>query len=220
MKFSRRAFLSSGVSLASLMIAHSAEAGLHLHGSSGGAVAGFSQRNIANMEFFQSNNYMFINHIVIGSMGPAGATFQSPNPIWNQIIDSGGWPGATASGHSFGGGMGMPGADEFSGSYEFRWDGDGTFRVSLGAATWTEQNFVTPGGVTFTNGSANIPWANTFVAGQIVVFDTTVAGFTAWTKYYVITTGLSTTNIQVSATLGGAAKVPSANGSANLFGPY
>lgn len=218
--FSRRDFIHAGCTVAAAtLVPNPVEAWLH-HGSAAAAPSGFSQRNVANMEFFQSNNYMFINHVSIGAMGPFGLAFQSPNPAWNQIIDSGGWPNATASGHSFAGTIGIPGADEFSGAYEARWDGDGTFRISLGNTTWTEQNYVVPGSVNFVSGNPDITWANTFSAGQIVVFDTTVSGFTAWTKYYVIATGLTTSKIQVSAAPGGAAKIPSANGASGIRGPY
>jgi hypothetical protein len=70
---------------------------------------------------------------------------------------------------------------------------------------------------TFTNGNANIvTTTNTYAAGDVVQFTSTgtlPTGFALLTNYYVIATGLTTTNIQVSATLGGAAITPSSAGS-------
>ena len=71
--------------------------------------------------------------------------------------------------------------------------------------------------VTFTNGSAVIGWAsNSLEAGTPIVFTTTgglPTNFTAGTTYYVIATGLSTSQLQVSATPGGAAIVAGSAGS-------
>lgn len=71
-------------------------------------------------------------------------------------------------------------------------------------------------GVTFTNGSANISFSNSFIAGQPVRFTTTgtlPTNFATSTVYYVIATGLTASNIQVSATLGGAAITAGSAGS-------
>lgn len=60
----------------------------------------------------------------------------------------------------------------------------------------------------FTNASANIAIANTCAAGDKVVFSTSgtmPTNFVAGTTYFVIAASLSSTNIQVSATLGGSA---------------
>lgn len=68
----------------------------------------------------------------------------------------------------------------------------------------------TPTGVTatFTNSSAVIGATNTFVVGQAVVFTTTgglPTNFTAGTVYYVISTGLSSSQFEVASTIGGSA---------------
>ena len=68
----------------------------------------------------------------------------------------------------------------------------------------------TPTGVTatFTNSSAVIGATNTFVVGQAVVFTTTgglPTNFTAGTVYYVISTGLSSSQCEVASTIGGSA---------------
>lgn len=65
-----------------------------------------------------------------------------------------------------------------------------------------------PQTATFTNGSANIGMPNTCAAGDLVFFQTTgtlPTNFTAGQFYFVLATGLTTANIQVSATPGGAA---------------
>jgi len=54
--------------------------------------------------------------------------------------------------------------------------------------------------------SATFTGANTFVAGDMVQFVTTApTSFTVGTKYYVISTSLTATTFQLSATLGGSA---------------
>jgi hypothetical protein len=63
---------------------------------------------------------------------------------------------------------------------------------------------------TFTNGSANITTAtNTYAADDVVQFTNATGalptGFSTSTNYYVLASGLSSTNIQVSATSGGVA---------------
>lgn len=65
-----------------------------------------------------------------------------------------------------------------------------------------------PSTATFTNTSANIGLTNTCAAGDIVSFTTSSAlptNFAVNTNYFVIATGLSSSNIQVSATPGGSA---------------
>jgi hypothetical protein len=60
----------------------------------------------------------------------------------------------------------------------------------------------------FTNGSAVITLVNNFVVGQSVQFTTTntlPTNFATGTTYYVIATGLSTSQFEVSATPGGSA---------------
>jgi hypothetical protein len=70
--------------------------------------------------------------------------------------------------------------------------------------------------VTFTNGSANIAWPNTLTAGTQVLLQTTgtlPTNFSQGTYYFVIATGLSGSNVQLSATLGGSAIVAGSAGS-------
>lgn len=73
------------------------------------------------------------------------------------------------------------------------------------------------GTVTFTNGSANIGTpGNNFEVGQIVVFATTGSlptNFSPNTAYWVIATGLTSTNIQVAGQPGAAAIVAGSAGS-------
>lgn len=69
---------------------------------------------------------------------------------------------------------------------------------------------------TFTNSSANIGVTNTFTANQAVQFTTTgtlPTNFATATTYYVISTSLSGSNVQVSATVGGAAITAGSAGS-------
>src|SRR6266542_3302408 len=58
-----------------------------------------------------------------------------------------------------------------------------------------------------------------YVAGDIVVFATitTTTGVTAYTKYYVISSGLTTNAFKVSATSGGSAIDMTTNGSATGY---
>lgn len=75
--------------------------------------------------------------------------------------------------------------------------------------------------VTFTNGSANIAWANSMVAGTPVYFRTSgtlPTNFKVATAYYVIATGLSGSNVQVSATVGGSAVVAGSAGAGTQTG--
>lgn len=72
------------------------------------------------------------------------------------------------------------------------------------------------GTVTFTNSSAVISYANTFTAGQPIQFVTTGAlptNFAINTTYYVIATGLTTSQFEVSATKGGSAITAGSAGS-------
>lgn len=74
----------------------------------------------------------------------------------------------------------------------------------------------TAGTVTFSNGSAVITFANTFAAGQGVQFKTTgglPTNFAINTTYYVIATGLSSSQFEVSATPGGTAITAGSAGS-------
>lgn len=61
--------------------------------------------------------------------------------------------------------------------------------------------------------SATFTGANTFVAGDMVQFVTTApTSFVTNTKYYVISTSLSSTTFQLSATLGGSAITTASTG--------
>lgn len=78
------------------------------------------------------------------------------------------------------------------------------------------QGISSTGTATFTNSSANIGYVNSFVAGQAVQFTssgTLPTNFALLTTYYVIATGLSGSNIQVSATPGGSAITAGSAGS-------
>ena len=68
----------------------------------------------------------------------------------------------------------------------------------------------------FSNGSAVITATNTFVAGQPVKFTTTgtlPTNFSTSTQYYVISTGLSGSQFEVSASIGGTAVSAGSSGS-------
>jgi hypothetical protein len=78
------------------------------------------------------------------------------------------------------------------------------------------QGVASTGTATFTNSSANIGYTNSFAANQAVQFTssgTLPTNFALATTYYVIATGLSGSNIQVSATMGGAAITAGSAGS-------
>lgn len=78
------------------------------------------------------------------------------------------------------------------------------------------QGVSSTGTATFTNSSANIGYTNSFVANQAVQFTssgTLPTNFALNTTYYVIATGLSVSNIQVSATVGGSAITAGSAGS-------
>ena len=89
----------------------------------------------------------------------------------------------------------------------------GTNYFIVGTPTSTQTGLT----ATFTNGNANIvTTTNNYSAGDVVQFTSTgtlPTGFALATNYYVIATGLTTTNIQVSATLGGAAITAASAGS-------
>ena len=76
------------------------------------------------------------------------------------------------------------------------------------SASGTKTATVAGAACTFSNGSANIGVTNTCAAGDMVVFATTGSlptNFTAGTVYYVLSSSLSSSNIQVAATPGGTA---------------
>lgn len=216
MKVSRRHFLA-GVS--ALALSGPATAGINNPGSGGGAVSpAFSQRSVINIGDFTDFSYPFINFTLTGdgNIGPVGSAFSTGTPF-PALIDANGWPNQPgANGVNFGGSVRIPGANEFSGNWIITWSGSGRADIHLGGGTWTESNLVTPGTGTFSNGSANIGFTNSFAAGQQVVFTssgTLPTNFSLLTVYYVIATGLSGSNIQVSATKGGLAIVAGSAGS-------
>lgn len=110
------------------------------------------------------------------------------------------------------------------------------WRVGAGIANWNDYGMAIvqdPGTVTtdasgtntgttgaaatVTAGSAPIVVANNFVAGNQVAFTgsfASVTGLVAGTIYYVIAAGLSASQFEVSATLGGGAITPGGSGSA------
>lgn len=74
---------------------------------------------------------------------------------------------------------------------------------------------------TFTNGSANIAMTNVLTAGTPVYFETSgglPTNFSVGKTYYAIATGLSGSNVQVSATVGGAAITAGSAGSGTQTG--
>jgi len=103
-----------------------------------------------------------------------------------------------------------------SGSTDFARLQFGGITSSFPALQTASSNTQTALTATFTNGSANIiTAANTFAANDVVQFTGTVpSGFATGTNYFVIATGLTTTNIQVSATSGGAAITAASAGTA------
>jgi Ubiquitin-activating enzyme E1 FCCH domain len=214
----RRKFLKVMGSLPVIPVLYAGAPGARAHDAAGR----FSQRNVVNMNFLSSNCYAFVNHYLSGggNTTPVGKHWASTATPFGRAIDSSGWPNIPeANGAQFGGDFNIPAAGSFNGPYVFQWKGDGFFFFDNGP-TWTETNLVTPAGVTFVRGSPNIAFKNNFSAGQPIVFDTTTAGFTAFTTYYVIAAGLTGSNIRVSAAEGGAAIIASANGRATLYGPY
>jgi hypothetical protein len=78
--------------------------------------------------------------------------------------------------------------------------------------TWTADASGTftpmlPATATFTNGSASISMTNSFAANDMVWFTTSgtlPTNFSAFTRYWVSSTGLSGSTFQVSATRGGS----------------
>lgn len=231
MKFSRRDFIHAGcVAGAASLAPHfldRARAGIN-HGAAAVSAA-LSTRSVINLSGFAGNGYPFINHYLggIGTTGPFNS-WRTSTHTYGANIDANGWPNTAEAGgqtQSTGGQWSYPSADEFNGPYIFQWDGDGSVVFGGGSSTvWTEQNYTAPGFVSFTSGSPDITFANSVAAGRIVVFDTTVAGLTAWTKYYVSTNGLTASKIRVAASLAAALAgsfiTPSANGSPGIFGAY
>ena len=83
------------------------------------------------------------------------------------------------------------------------------------SASGTKTPFL-PTTCTFTNASAVVTATNSFAAGDIVMFTTTgtlPTNFSPYVSYYVIATGLSGSQFEVSATLGGGAITAGSAGS-------
>lgn len=230
MKLSRRDFVHAGCTIAAVTFADVSIAGINNPGS-GGSGVGFalSKRSAINVNFTFDDEYMFINSVRLNTVNPTlnGASpFDgfSLNPFPQQIDQNGYINQAAASGQNVRGSFQTPTSANFGGPWVVTWDGDGRISLDttngLGTMTWTEANLVTSGTATFTNGNPSIAFANSFTAGQQVQFQAAVAGFSAFTVYYVIATGLSGTTIQLSATNGGAAIVPNAGITGTLAGTY
>lgn len=85
------------------------------------------------------------------------------------------------------------------------------------ATTWYA---ALPAGITCTttNTSASIAATNTFVAGDVVYFTAVQTPFATATAYFVISTGLSGSAFEVSATYGGSAITATASGSMTAVG--
>lgn len=216
--------LSALVCLASIAIAPASA--LLLRGGSGSSSGGFvsTSRNIINVNFtFESTEYPLILRNTLQRVA------QSPNPTspyggftlnpWAQDIDQNGYPNqAEASGQNVTGAALLPTTTNFPGPYVMSWDGDGWLGFS--GLTCSELNLVTPGTATFTNGNPQIAFANSFSAGQRLIFTTSAAAFTANQVYYVVATGLTGSLMELSATQGGAVITPSANTTATVNGTY
>ena len=94
--------------------------------------------------------------------------------------------------------------------------------------TWTvdasgTKTATVPSTCTFTNSSSSIGVTNTCAAGDMVVFTTTSAlptNFTVGTTYFVIATGLSSSNIEVAATPGGTAISAGSAGTGTQTGTF
>ena len=84
--------------------------------------------------------------------------------------------------------------------------------------TWTvtsgTEYTTAPVTASFTNGTANIAAPNTAAVGDMAVFATTAAGFTAGVVYFVI--AATTSNFQLSATSGGSVITPNATTTATV----
>jgi hypothetical protein len=83
----------------------------------------------------------------------------------------------------------------------------------------------TSGTPIFTNGSANIAMVNSFAAGQVVMFSTTgslPSGFSVNTLYYVLASGLSGTQFQVTSTFQGSLAITAGSGQSGVHtcNPY
>jgi hypothetical protein len=231
MKFSRRNFIHAACTVAAVtLIPNKSDAWIH-----GQALQTFTptQRTIINMNLTAGERYPFILMNTskrcrpkLNGFSPYDGLTLNPFP---QQIDQNGYPnviGATAGGGVIGQAT-YPASANSTGPYIHQSDGDGQIAyTNLSGETFTELNLVTPGTATFTSGTANIAFSNAFdpttvaANGQQVIFLSTVGNITARNLYWVIPTGLSTTNIQVSATRGGSAVVPNANGSATVNGTY
>lgn len=143
-------------------------------GQSPAALGALSQRSVLNVSYINDvAHYSFINHVLEGDgfVTPRGSTYIGVNPSWMELIDqTTGYPNnATASGKDFGGGLKFPDSTKFAGPYVITWDGAGTFQITQG--TWTETNNT---GTTYTKVS-NGKWTN--VAGQTAYI---VANLSGW----------------------------------------
>jgi hypothetical protein len=237
MKLSRRDFVHAActVAAASLVPAalDQAIAGYRHAAATGGFV--ISQRNIANVNFTFTPEYAFINTAALNSMNP---TLNGASPFdgfsltpYNQCVDQNGYINiASASGQNVGMNYQSPSTANFSGPWLMQWNGDGRLgHNTFGGPdtyTFTELNLVTSATATFTGSSADIAFSNAFdptvvASGAVrVVLSAATGGFNANQIYFVISAGLSMTNIRLSATRGGSAIVASAPGSTTLNGTY
>jgi hypothetical protein len=86
---------------------------------------------------------------------------------------------------------------------------------------WSMAPYWPPGGASFTShmtsGSAIISSPNSFLSGTQVEFSSSIGGLSSGTIYYVLPTNLSSSQYEVSATLGGAAITLTATGSVTVF---
>jgi len=117
---------------------------------------------------------------------------------------------SSGAGSSSGGGGSGSGGATGAGTDQVFYEND-----KLATGSYTIGNAAINIACTFTNGSAVVTAANTFVADQPVRFNTAgtlPTNFSTSAFYYVISTGLSSSAFQVSATIGGTAIVAGSAG--------
>lgn len=135
-----------------------------------------AKRSTINMNGPDSFTYAFIDHMRQANSwcGPSGGDFyQLANSPFPSITDANGWPSsASAQNLHFGGGLRIPGTDEFAGPYVLTWTGDGAFSFNHdGTHVWTANTTSILGNTTSTYTGSNGSYTN--VPGQtaVVVFD-------------------------------------------------
>ena len=164
--------------------------------------------------FLSSNAYTVLSYDQLGNLNPAIGTSSIPLlPVFTTTSGSI-TVTVTLPGYTYQVGETFPvlvptyvGGIEFYGNYVVQ---STTGVAGIGAPV-------------FTNASASIAMANTFIAGQQISFQTTASlptGFSTNTIYFVIATGLTLTHFEVSATPGGVAITAGSAGSGTQTAYY